>query len=456
MKTWLRWPASLQARLIAGSIAVLLVCGLAAGLGGYRAAQHEADELFDAQLAQVGQTLIVLARAGGDDDIAEELEHSGHHYQTRVVFQVWHEGAEADEPHLLLRSAGIGREPLPVAAEGFSYARLADGQYRFYGAADPQTEVRVVVGQSLAIRRELVRGIAWNNAWPFLLVLPVWALAIAGLVHRTLAPVRGLAADVAARGAANLEPVSAPAVPDELRPLLEALNGLMARLASAMDNERRFTGDAAHELRTPMAALRAQLDALRLAPDAAARDEAIAQARAGLERMARLVTQLLTLARLEGVATQPGEPLDLAELAREVCGEWGEAAVAKDIDLSLEAEAAPLSGEPDGLRILLRNLLDNALGYTPAGGRVEVSVAGAGASTGPVLRVVDNGPGIPAERRQELGRRFHRLQAQGPDGAGLGLSIVLRIAESYGAQVVFGAGLEGQGLGVEVRFPALA
>lgn len=449
----MKWPASLQARLIAGAIAVLLVCGLAAGVGGYRAAQHEADELFDAQLAQVGQTLIILARAG-DDEIAEELGHSGHHYQTRLVFQVWHEGEDEDEPHLLLRSPGIGRAALPAAPEGFSNARLADGQYRFYGAADPQSEVRVVVGQSLAIRHELVRGIAWNNAWPFLLVLPVWALSIAWLVHRTLAPVRGLAADVAARGAEHLEPVAGRVVPEELRPLVDALNGLMGRLARAMDNERRFTGDAAHELRTPMAALHAQLDALRLASDATARDDAIGKARSALERMARLVTQLLTLARLEGVATQQGEPLDLAELAQEVCGELGEAAVAKDIDLSLEAVPAPLMGESEGLHILLRNLLDNALRYTPTGGQVEVGVKGGGATIGPVLRVADNGPGIPLERRRELGRRFHRLQSDGPDGVGLGLSIVLRIAERHGAEVRFGDGLDGRGLGVEIQFPA--
>lgn len=449
----MRWPASLQGRLIFGSIAVLLACGLVAGYGGYRGARHEADELFDAQLAQVGQTLLTLARAG-DDDIAEELGKSGHHYQTRLVFQVWHGGEHDEEPHLLLRSPGVGREPLPVSGEGFSNARIEDGVYRFYGVADPHSRVRVVVGQSLAIRQELVRGIAWNNAWPFLLILPAWALAIAWLVHRTLAPVRGLAADVSARDAANLAPVSGHAVPEELRPLLDALNDLIGRLSSAMDNERRFTGDAAHELRTPIAALQAQLDALRLAPDAASRDGAIGKAREALERMSRLVTQLLTLARLEGVATQEGEALDLAALAREVCGEWADKAVARDIDLSLAAAETPLHGEPEGLRILLRNLLDNALRYTRLGGRVEVGVIAATREAGPVLRVADSGPGIPPERRHELGRRFHRLQSAGPDGVGLGLSIVLRIAERHAAQVDFGIGLDGRGLGVAIRFPA--
>ncbi len=445
-------PASLQGRLIFGAIAVLLVCALAAGYGGYRAARHEADELFDAQLAQVGQTLLTLARAG-DDDIAEEIGKSRHHYQTRLVFQVWHGGTQDAAPHLLLRSPGIGRELLPVSGEGFSYARLADGVYRIYGAADPHSRVRVVVGQSLTIRQELVRGIAWNNAWPFLLVLPAWALAIAWLVNRTLAPVRGLAAEVSARGAGNLVPLRGRTVPDELRPLLEALNDLIGRLGSAMENERRFTGDAAHELRTPIAALLAQLDALRLAPDPASRDGAIVKARAALDRMARLVTQLLILARLEGVASPQGEVLDLAELVREVCGEWAEPAVARDIDLSLEAAETPLHCEPEGLRILLRNLLDNALRYTPPGGRVEVGVSAAAPGLGPVIRVADTGPGIPAERRHELGKRFHRLQSAGPDGVGLGLSIVLRIAERHSAEVVFGKGLDGRGLSVDIQFP---
>ncbi len=452
----MKWPASLQGRLIFGSIAVLLVCGLVAGYGGYRGAQHEADELFDAQLAQVGQTLLTLARAG-DDDIAEELGKSGHHYQTRLVFQVWHGGEHSGEhdeaPHLLLRSPGVGREPLPVSAEGFSNAQLEDGAYRFYGASDHHSRVRVLVGQSLAIRQELVRGIAWNNAWPFLLVIPVWALAIAWLVHRTLAPVRGLAADVSARGAGNLAPVSGREVPEELRPLLDALNDLIDRLSSAMENERRFTGDAAHELRTPIAALQAQLDALRLAPDAASRDGAVGKAREALERMSRLVTQLLTLARLEGVAATEGESLNLAELVRDVCGEWADKAVARDINLSLAAEETPHHGEPEGLRILLRNLLDNALRYTPSGGRVEVAVSPTTGQAGPVLRVADSGPGIPPERRHELGRRFHRLQSVGPDGVGLGLSIVLRIAERHAARVEFGTGLDGRGLAVEIHFP---
>jgi two-component system sensor histidine kinase QseC len=448
----MRWPTSLQSRLIFGAIAVLLVCGLAAGIGGYRAAQHEADELFDAQLAQVGQTLLTLARAG-DDDIAEEIAKSGHPYQTRLVFQVWHGDKHEAAPHLFLRSHGVGGAPLPAAGEGYSNARLADGVYRFYGTSDPDARVHVVVGQSLAIRRELVRGIAWNNAWPFLLILPVWALAIAWLVNRALAPVRGLATDVSSRGAGNLIPLWEREIPDELRPLLDALNNLIGRLASAMENERRFTGDAAHELRTPIAGLQAQLDALRLAPDQASRDRAIAQAREALDRMSRLVTQLLILARLEGVTSPEGEALDLAELAREICAEWAEKAVAKEIEFSLAATKAPLHGEPEGLRILLRNLLDNALRYTPPGGRVEVGVHAGTRNGGPLLRVADNGPGVPAERRHELGQRFHRLQSIGPDGVGLGVSIVLRIAERHAAGVTFGAGLDGRGLGVEIRFP---
>lgn len=448
----MRWPASLQGRLILGSLVVLLACGLVAGYGGYRAARQEADELFDAQLAQVGQTLLTLARAG-DDDMAEALGAGGHHYQTQLVFQVWYQDDKDEPPRLLLRSHQLDKTPLPMSGGGFYNVRLQGNPYRFYEAADQHGRFRVVVGQGLAIRQELVRDIAWTNAWPFLLVMPVWALAIAWLVHRTLVPVRGLAQAVAERDAANLAPVQGKDIPDELHPLLDALNALIGRLDAAMENERRFTGDAAHELRTPIAALRAQLDAWRLAPDAEARDAAIAKARTALERMARLVTQLLTLARLEGVASDTGEALDLAELAREVCGEWADKAVARDIDLSLAAEPAPFTGESEGLRILLRNLLDNALRYTPAGGRVEVAVSPGDTRSGPLLRVADSGPGIAPDRRHELGRRFHRLQPAGPDGVGLGLSIVLRIAERHGARATFGSGLDGSGLGVEVRFP---
>ena len=442
------WPASLQARLILGAMVMLLACALLAGLGGYRAARHEADELFDAQLAQVGQTLLTLARAG-DDDIAEEIGKTGHHYQTRLVFQVWHH-EEDEAPHLLLRSTALNRTPLPAPDQGYGNGRLNDEAYRFYAASDRHGRFRVVVGQSLAMRQELVNGIAWNNAWPFLLVVPFWGLGMAWLVHRTLAPVRGLAAEVSALDPGNLVPVPGRDVPDELRPLHQALNDLIGRLAGAMENERRFTGDAAHELRTPIAALRAQLDAWRLAPDAATREAALAKARAALERMSRLVTQLLTLARLEGAAAPAGEPVDLAEVTRQACLEVADQALARDIDLSLTAEAAPMSGEPDALDILLRNLLDNALRHAPQGGKVAVKVTAG--DRGPRLQVQDNGPGVPEPLRQELGRRFRRLDNTDARGVGLGLSIVLRIAERHAARVTFGPGLDGQGLGATVDF----
>jgi two-component system sensor histidine kinase QseC len=442
-------PASLQARLILGAMVMLLACALLAGMGGYRAARHEADELFDAQLAQVGQTLLTLARAG-DDDIAEAIGKTGHHYQTRLVFQVWHlESGEA--PHLLLRSPELDRTPLPAPDQGYGNGRLDGETYRFYAAADRPDHFRVVVGQSLAMRQELVNRIAWNNAWPFLLVIPFWGLGMAWLVHRALAPVRGLAAQVTALDPVSLAPVAGRDVPAELRPLHQALNDLIGRLASAMENERRFTGDAAHELRTPIAALQAQLDAWRLAPDPAAREAALAKARGALERMSRLVTQLLTLARLEGVAAQAGEPADLAELARQACLDAADAALAKDIDLSLTADAAPMAGDPDALGILLRNLLDNALRHAPRGGKVAVAVTPG--PRGPGLRVQDNGPGVPEPLRQELGKRFRRLDNADARGVGLGLSIVLRVAERHAARVEFGPGLDGQGLGVTVDFP---
>ncbi len=436
---------------MAGALVALLACGLAAGWGGWRAARHEADELFDAQLAQVGQTLLALGHAG-EGDIAREPGRTAHPYQTRLVFQVWRREADEDRNRLLMRSASAGPAPLPVHGDGYSTTRLAGAPYRFYAQTDPEHGVRAVVGQSLAIRGELERRIAWNNAWPFLLVLPLWALAVAWLVNRALSPVRRLAGDVGARNADNLEPVAPGQVPDELQPLVMALNALLLRVAAAMENERRFTGDAAHELRTPMAALRAQLDAVRLATDGDIRDAAIRKAGEALERMGRLVTQLLTLARLEGAAGPAGEPADLAVLAGEACGEAAPAAVAKGIDLSLEGGSAPVRGEPEALAILIRNLVDNALRYTPAGGRVVVST-GTRPGAGPLLRVADNGPGVPAERRIELGRRFLRLAPGAAEGVGLGLSIVRRIAERHDATVGFDEGLDGRGLSVGVGFP---
>lgn len=268
---------------------------------------------------------------------------------------------------------------------------------------------------------------------------------------RGLKPLDAVAAEIAQRAPERLDPVVPVAAPREVRPLLEALNALFARVDQAMQNERAFTADAAHELRTPLAAISAQAQVAARARDAVERDHALAQLSVSARRASHLVEQLLTLARLD-----PARPLEMGQvrldlLAAEACADHGAAALEKNITLELDApQPVGVEGNEAMLRILLRNLVDNAIRYTPAGGKVEVGVtARQGVAR---LTVSDDGPGIPADKRAEALRRLHRLAGQEIEGSGLGLSIVARIAELHHAQLELRDGIGQPGLTVQVTF----
>lgn len=219
--------------------------------------------------------------------------------------------------------------------------------------------------------------------------------------------------------------------------MLDALNGLFGRVDRAMENERRFTADAAHELRTPLAALTAQAQVALRAQNAAERDHAIRQVEAGARRASHLVEQLLTLARLDPAAAPAFAAVPLDVLATEICADHAPAALAKQITLELDApERVLVVGQDAMLRVLLRNLVDNAIRYTPSGGKVGVGVTAQKDAV--ILSIADDGPGIPAPEREKALHRFHRLAGQDIEGSGLGLSIVARIVELHGARLELG------------------
>lgn len=456
---------SLQARLIAAAIFVLVLCGLLAALGSYRAAIIEADEILDAHLAQLAQTLLFLSQVNGglaSGDIGTGV-HSDHSYTTFQIWQLKEPSPGGDGvymsnptdtrpfPRLMLRSGDMDNRRAFDRKDGYSHAEFAGRALRIFARTSADGVYRVIAGQDLRDRQEMVEGIARSNIQPYLLVLPLGILSLVWLIYRSLAPIRRLTTEVSSREATHLAPLDISHVPKELDPLIRALNTLLERLQHAMEYERQFTGDAAHELRTPIAALHAQLDAMRLAGDKETRIQAHQQASATASRLARLVNQLLTLSRLDAECTPPGQMTDLADLARELCQDMGPTAIRKNIDLSLHALTAVARADEDAMRILIRNLLDNALRYTSEGGRVEVSI---GLVEGVVrLVVADNGPGVPPQRLASLGQRFNRLDQPDGSGVGLGLSIVLRIADQFQGRVVFGPGLAGQGLAVTVELP---
>jgi two-component system OmpR family sensor kinase len=262
---------------------------------------------------------------------------------------------------------------------------------------------------------------------------------------------------VALRNPAAMSPLAEGAMPRELQPLAASLNGLLARLNDALAAQRRFTADAAHELRTPLAALALQVEQAERAPDAEARAVALADLKSGVARAARLVEQLLTMARLEPEALSGNfARVDLVALANDAIVARAPIAEARRIDLGCtETVAVPVHGDSATLTTLIANLLDNALRYTPEGGRIDVAVADVSGQA--ELSVIDTGPGIPIGARERVFERFRREVS--PDdsalaaGGGLGLSIVRRIADAHGATITLGDGSDRKGLAVRVRFP---
>jgi len=410
---------------------------------------HEADEVLDAQLAQYAQIMLSLAREGEDDEVALP-DMAAHPYQSKLMFQIW----DMDErPRLMLRSPEAPHHwPEGVAEAGFSEAVLAGHAWRFFAASD-RHERRVLAAHDLHIRDELAREIALSNVTPYLVAIPVLALLLFVAVRHGLAPLNQLARELAKRDPDRLDEVAEAGVPRELRPPIHAMNRLFGRIRLAMDKERRFTSDAAHELRTPLAALRAQLQVAERTPDPEERQAAIAKALRGTDRMTHLVAQLLALARLESEAVgHLGEPANLCTLLQESVEEFSKQAESKGIVLQADiVEDCVLRGNVGLLRVLIRNLVDNAIRYAGNGGRVRVGLVRDG-SRSLALTVADDGPGVAAGERERLGQRFHRFGPKTAEGVGLGLSIVRRIAELHGAEIAFGDGLDGKGLGVEVRF----
>jgi len=438
---------SIKRRLLIALLATILFAWIATLLLSYRDTRHELDELLDAHLAQSASLLI--AQVGHEvDDIDDEHAPPLHRYSRKVAFQIWEKGER-----LMLHSASAPNVPLSSQREGFSNSEIDGEQWRVFSAWDNKHRFLVQVGERRETRDKLVVTVAKHMLQPLLITLPLLGLLIWFGVARGLRPLQALGRQVAARRPDNLAALEVATAPVEVVPLVEGLNQLFARVRVSLDSERRFTADAAHELRTPLAAIKTQAQVARAATAEAERRHALDNVLVGCDRAAHLVEQLLTLARLEPETLKHHERCDLHALAVTAVGELAPAAVDKDIDLQLtEGDAVRVPGEPALLAILLRNLIDNAIRYSPRHSEVRVMVANTG--DGAELTVIDQGPGIPAESRALVWERFYRVLGTGEAGSGLGLSIAKRIADLHGATVVLSEGDAGQGLRVSVAFPA--
>jgi two-component system, OmpR family, sensor kinase len=433
---------SLRNRLLAGLVgAVVLVGALGAWLS-YRIARAEADAFFDAQLRETALLLRdeVQVFPGGARVPRAVPEYD-------FIVQVWsRDGVRVylSRPHEFVPG---------LTAPGLSTVRTRRTSWRVFGVDTGGGVIQVA--QPMDVRERRAARLALRSLAPFAVLVPMLSILIAWIVARTVRPVRGFADALRRRRPDDFEPVAVAGLPDEVRPVADALNELLGRLRAALDRERAFLADAAHELRTPLTALDLQAQA---AVEARAEDRATALSdlRAGIARVARLVEQLLAIAREQHGTAAAAVPLDLDELVRRTVADFVPLAEAAGIDLGIDsADAVRVTGDADALRRLLGNLLDNAVRYTPAGGRVDVAVGrAAGTPACAVVTVTDTGPGIPAGELERVFDRFHRVPGTAGTGSGLGLALARSIAGRHGGEVLLEGGPGGQGLRAVLLLPA--
>lgn len=422
--------------------AVLLVSGLAVA-GAYYRIRDEFYEMQDYHLQQVALLLMQQGELADTRGVAPPPEAQ----DLDFIGQIW------SENHKLIYSSHEDYPlPLPDRA-GLSTVEWDDELFRVYVLTRHGRTVQVA--QSLEVREAALAGMSLRLMLPLVLIVPLLGAATWIGVGRGLQPLSSLREEVTQRNPASLLPIALEHAPDEVRPLVGALNDLLLRLGQALDSQRRFTADAAHELRTPLTGVKLQFQLLSRAQSEAERQEAIAQLSAGIEHAIRLVHQLLTLARLEpdsGALTRL--PIALAPLVQRCLANFALMAQERSIALRLgHGDEAAIAGDEDQLHILINNLVDNAIRYTPPGGEVEVSVIANGATLD--LEIADSGPGIPPDERPRVFDRFYRVAGSQAPGSGLGLSIARRVADAHGASIALESSGRG-GLLVCVRFPALS
>lgn len=444
---------SLRGRLLRFVLVAIFLAALLQAATAYRGALQQADAMFDEHLQQMARSL----RSG--IPLNSPLDEADSDDRFEVYVQIW--GQDGTQIFRSTRSALP-----PRAVLGFSDVEAHGNRYRVYTL---QTALQTVqIAQDLDARSARARALAVRAVLPFAFLTPLLMLAVWWVISRSLAPIERARRQVAGRRADDLSPLADAGLPDEVRPLVDELNLLFGRVRTAFEAQRHFVADAAHELRSPLTALKLQAQALRRHGDAPAdREAGIARLNQGIDRAIRLVEQLLVLAREEATAPPDAAAgataaVNLQDVVKLAVSDVLPHAHHKEIDLGvmgeLPAQAVDVSGQPEALRILLRNLLDNAVKYTPAAGRVDVSLAVQDGA--PVLAVEDSGPGIAAEDRERVFDRFYRAGKEAApgeaaeSGSGLGLAIVKVIAGRHGAALALGSSARLGGLKVEVRFPA--
>ena len=413
--------ASIRSKIVFTLVSALVVAGLVASWATYYSTRSEFSAIFDSQLKHTAMEIV----ESGAIDISR-ITLVGQSPQLNLFVQIY----DAHENRIYMSQH---RTPLPVAeVVGFSDVKLESGEEWRQYASTVGTRI-IQVAQPMDVRDKLAVSAAMRIVQPMLVLIPFLAIAIWFVIVQSLQPLNRTARAVSMRSPSSLEPIEIKNLPYELKSLVGAINNLLRRLSESLNAQQRFASDAAHELRTPLAAIKLQAQLLsRCKPEDKAKYAARLQQ--GVARATRLVEQLLTIARLDPEnADKPMSEVDLAAVASSAVEELSQSARDKAITLTARAEPLTMMGMPDAIHLMVVNLADNAIRYTPENGRIEIGVKQKGNDA--VITVTDDGPGIAPEERERVFERFYRALGTKVSGTGLGLAIVSRIVAMHGGTI---------------------
>ena len=436
-------------RLLLPPIAALLVLG---ALVAYYPSIEPATRAYDQALVDVGISLGSYLRAGSDG-YRVELPVAVDQVLRRDAYDKVYYRVLGPDGEQIAGDRGLP-EPDAPPESSTSYNTVYEGQ-KVRAVAIPAkcglSLCRVVVAETMVKRNRLARDILVSTLLPEMLIAFATLVIVWFGVKRGLGPLARLSDEIKARSPGDLRSIDAAGTPEETRPLVSALNDLLGQLSQASSHQQRFLADAAHQLRTPLAGLRAHTELALAKPLPEPARSELEQVHAATIRTARLANQLLALARAEPGARGDAAPVDLKGLVEAEADAWVHQALARDVDLGFDLAPAPVHGDPFLLREALANLVHNGIEYTPRGGRVTVRTGESGGQ--PFVEVEDDGPGIPPAERERVLERFYRVPGTPGTGSGLGLAIVREIAAGHGASMVIGEGAGEKGCRVAITFP---
>ena len=429
---------SIRDRLLWTFAIVVLLTGIAATYMTFISARGQVDSLLDMQLKQVAISL--ESHVAAEQRIQRQIERNEEQF---VVQWIDRETQRVHVSHKIT--------PFPYSEQtGFSTIRHDGETWRLYTLVADKTII--VSAQPTDIRVGLAFSSALHILQPLVLLLPFLAIAVWLVVGQGLSSLNRTAKVVAQRSPTSLTAIPTQGLPQEALGLVNALNGLLTRLQESLESQRRFASDAAHELRTPLTALKLQIQLAERAKTPEAQLKAFSRLHEGIERATRLVQQLLTIARLDPDATQkPFVAVALEKVLQSTHDEMSVVAEQKAIAITTDLQTATVNGMEDALKLLVTNLTDNAIRYTPEGGKIRLRVTQANERA--VIEISDNGPGIAAEERERIFDRFYRALGTKTQGHGLGLAIVKRIVELHQGEIRVEDGLEGRGTTMRIELP---